>query len=107
MIIRFSEEEFDHLNTITAEMRVPREAFVRSLVGGIVLQPLPSKEMLEIIGQLRRIGNNINQLSVIANKTGSLDTPLYKEHYSQLQKQITEIKILMQKPAVIDVRSCR
>ena len=40
----------------------------------------------------------INQLSAAANRNGHMDTPLYKENYALLQKEINEIKGLIQDP---------
>ena len=44
--------------------------------------------MEETIYQLRKIGNNINQIVLIAYKTGSIDVMKYKKNFEELQKQI-------------------
>ena len=41
---------------------------------------------------MRKIGNNINQLAIIANKTGNIDTKKYKYEYEELNKIILEIR---------------
>ena len=105
--IRFSDQEYEHMNTLIKETGLSRESFIRSLIGGIVLKPLPKKEMLEIIGQLRRIGNNINQISASANRSGHIDSELFKENYNALQKEITRIKTMLQEPVIIRSDACR
>lgn len=45
-----------------------------------------------MIDQLRRIGNNINQLVMIAHKTGSIDIARYKRDIAELNKNILEIR---------------
>ena len=46
----------------------------------------------EVIKQLRKIGNNLNQLTVIAHKTGSIDIMKYKEDMKTLNNSIVEIR---------------
>ena len=62
--------------------------------------------MIEIIHQLRRIGNNINQLAMIANKTGQMDAVLYRENYRQLMELIEKIMDLIQEPIVFREPIC-
>ena len=95
---RMSEAEFHKFDQLAKEAGIPKEVYIRNLLNGLLLKPAPTKELIEVIRQLRRIGNNINQLSAAANRNGHMDTPLYKESYIQLQKEITEIKELIQDP---------
>ena len=95
---RLDEEEFCHFDQLAKEAGIPKEVYIRNLLNGLLLKPAPKEELIEVIRQLRRIGNNINQLSAAANRNGHMDTPLYKESYIQLQKEINEIKALIQDP---------
>ncbi len=105
--IRITDDVYERLEVISKQTKVSRSAYIRNIVNGLILQPIPTKEMLEIIGQLRRIGNNINQISIVANKTGNIDVVLYKENYKDLQQQITEIKHLVSKPLIVQDSLCR
>ena len=49
-------------------------------------------DFFAMIGQLRRIGNNLNQLVMIAHKTGSIDIVRYKRDIAELNKNILEIR---------------
>ena len=53
---------------------------------------MPSDDFQEVIRQLRKIGNNLNQLTVIAHKTGSIDVMKYKEDIKSLNNAIVEIR---------------
>lgn len=66
---RMDEEEFIHFDQLARDKKTPKEVYIRNLINGLILKPAPSEEMIEIIRKLRRIGNNINQLSAAANKT--------------------------------------
>lgn len=104
---RMDEEEFSHFDQLSRDAKIPKEVYIRNLLNGLILKPAPSNEMVEIIRQLRRIGNNINQLSAVANKNGHMDAVLYKENYEQLQKEINEIRDLLQEPIEMKEISCR
>ena len=62
--IRLSDDELDCLNKAVFKTGLSREAY------------------------LRLIGNNINQIAVIAYKTGSIYVLKYKKNFDELQKQI-------------------
>ena len=93
-----NEAEFVKFDQLAREAGIPKEVYIRNLLNGLLLKPAPKEELVEVIRQLLRIGNNINQLSAAANRNGHMDTPLYKENYIELQKEINEIKGLIQDP---------
>lgn len=89
--IRLSEEEFSKLNIEVSKTGLSREEYLRTLIKKIVPSNTPSTELVETIKQLRAIGNNINQLVMIAHKTSSIDVKKYKNDFEKLQNQILEI----------------
>lgn len=99
--VRFTDEEYLQLNKMVEDSGLSREAFVRKRIVGIIPLGKPSEEYLEVIRQLRKIGNNINQLAVVANKSNSIDTMLFKEEVRKLTKEITEIKTIASRPIVL------
>ena len=66
-VIRFTDEEWDHLNQEADKAGVSKERFVRDAVAGIELTPKPPEELAALIKELNAIGNNINQIARIAN----------------------------------------
>ena len=72
VVIHLNFDELKTLNRNVEEAAYSRESYIRSLLLGKVPMPKPSDDFQEVIRQLRRIGNNINQLTVIAHKIGSI-----------------------------------
>lgn len=86
--IRLSDDELEYLNLAVARSGLSREAYLRLIIQKIVPAEKPYPELIETIKQLRRIGNNLNQIAVIAHKTGSIDVMKYKKNFEELQNQI-------------------
>ena len=63
--------------------------------------------MIGVIRQMQRIGNNINQIAVVAHKSGNIDAVLYKDNYRQLLELIDQVMDLLQDPVPIKEVSCR
>ena len=63
--------------------------------------------MIEYLKQIRYIGNNINQLAIIANKTGNIDMVLLKEYYSGQLQEIADVKRILQQPLAIKENICQ
>lgn len=85
--IRLSDDELNHLNVAVAKTGLSREAYLRLIIQKIVPAEKPYPDLKETIYQLRKIGNNINQIAVIAYKTGSIDVMKYKKNFEELQKR--------------------
>ena len=54
-------------------------------------KPAPSEELKDCLVQLRRIGNNINQITYVANCTNDINTDMFKNCHDELNKQYNEI----------------
>lgn len=89
--IRLSDDELNYLNSAVAKTGLSREAYLRLIIQKIVPAEKPYPDLVETITQLRRIGNNLNQIAVIAHRTGSIDTMKYKKNYDDLQNQIQSV----------------
>lgn len=102
--IRLSEKELEILNHNVSLTGLSREAYLRLIIKKIVPANTPSVELVETIKQLRAIGNNMNQLVMIAHKTGSIDVMKYKNNHVQLENQIQEILRIMNQPNKMEER---
>lgn len=96
--VRLSDEEFKKLNQAVLESGLSREEYIRSLLKKIVPSNKPNIDFIETIKQLRMIGNNLNQIVVIAHKTKSIDTVRYKHEMLLLQNEIKHILDLYNEP---------
>ncbi len=103
--VRLTVDEFNTLNKHVALTGLSREEYMRSLIEMVVPPSLPTSEMIEIIKQLRLIGNNINQLTVIAYKTRSIDVMRYKNDYDRLQNEILKIITIINQPRHLDMNN--
>ena len=64
----------------------------------------PVDEAIEYIKQLRHIGNNINQIAYVAQKTGNIDTPMLKDLYRQQLEIIAATKRSLSTLGTCDIR---
>lgn len=100
--IRMNDEEIKLLNIDVKKASVSREAYLRNLISGIIPRGKPTDEYLKILRKLNAIGNNMNQIAVIANKNGSIDVMKYKEEVKKLKLEIAEIKRLASQPFLLE-----
>lgn len=90
--VAMNDKEYEQFITYVHDCGLSQQAYLLLLIKNRVPQPLPSDEFQEVIRQLRRIGNNLNQITVIAHKTGSIDIMKYKEDLKALNNAIVEIR---------------
>jgi hypothetical protein len=72
-----------------------RDSYVRSLIQGHEPKELPPVEYHEVLKQLRQINNNLNQIAVVANVKGFIDTKAYWDNVEWLQKTVGEMMEVM------------
>lgn len=94
-LVSATEEEIKHINKCVETSGLSRDQYTRMLYSKVIPRPCPSKELIETLNQLRRIGNNINQIAHIANKTQNINKDYFEYCYKELLVQISEIKNLM------------
>lgn len=70
LTVRFTEEEYAALKGKCEIAGMKMEPFVRALVEGCRIKPAPPNSYNKLRQQLAAIGNNLNQLTHIANATG-------------------------------------
>ena len=74
--VRFAPEEWEKIQARAAEVRLPPSTYVRQTTLGY---RLPGRINTAAVVALGRIGNNLNQLTRIANTTGSLEDSQHLE----------------------------
>lgn len=90
--LALNDEEYEKFLSSVHLCGMTQQAYLYSLVQNRLPQPKPSQDFFELINQLRRIGNNLNQLVMIAHKTESVDIVRYKKDITELNKNILEIR---------------
>ena len=81
--VRLSKDEFSNLTRKARKAGLSCGAFVREAIKGQTVVEAPSVDVPILIREVRRVGNNINQILKIANSKGLLDVP-------QLRKALEE-----------------
>lgn len=84
--IRLSQAELDALNAQVGKTRLSREQFCRNAIRGITIRENPPADLHKLIWEIRRVGNNIDQILTIANAKGLLDVPHLRQSISDLRK---------------------
>lgn len=102
-LVNVTEDELKHIDACVTSAKMSRSQYTRMLYSKVIPRTCPSKELLEVLDQLRRIGVNINQIAYVANKTNSIDSNYFKTCQSELQMAISEIKNIMQRSYPLEV----
>ena len=79
-----NEEEFYLLNELSVKTNLSKSQVLRFLLSTSNLIEAPPIEYKVLIRELRAIGNNINQLIVIARSNGILNVSELKKHLDKL-----------------------
>ena len=79
-----NEEEFYLLNELSVKTNLSKSQVLRFLLSTSNLIEAPPIEYKVLIRELRAIGNNINQLIVIARNNGILNVSGLKKHLDEL-----------------------
>ena len=98
--LQISEEEYEKLSTLADNYGLSRSLFLRRKLQEILSSSGPFVEGMKLLEELRKTANVLKDLE---EKGGEEEDParlLYHEHYCQLLKLVTEIKALLQKPAI-------
>ena len=83
--IRLSQTELDSLNAQVAKTELSREQFCRNAICGVTIRENPPADLHKLIWEIRRVGNNIDQILTIANAKGLLDVPHLRKAISDLR----------------------
>lgn len=83
--IRFSPDELASLNEQVKKAGISREQFCRNAIQGVAIRENPPADLHKLIWEIRRVGNNIDQILTIANARGLLDVP-------QLRKAMADLR---------------
>lgn len=82
-----SDEELSVLNEFSVKTKKSKSEVLRFLLNTAILVEAPSIDYRKWIRELRMIGNNINQVLVIAKSNGIFNS-------SELQKHLNELDVI-------------
>ena len=84
--IRFSPDELASLNAQAKKAGISREQFCRNAIQGVVIRENPPADLYKLIWEIRRVGNNIDQILMIANAKGILNIPDLRKAIDDLRE---------------------
>ena len=86
--LRLNEQEMERLRRDVARSGWSREKYLRALIEHSSIREIPSMDLISVLRNLQQINNNINQVALIANAKGFLDTAAYGENVELLKETI-------------------
>ena len=69
-----------------------KSAYIRQLINGYKPREAPGVDYHKMIGELKSIGNNLNQLAYVANALGVVDAEQYHANAERLRAAVREIE---------------
>ena len=93
--LRLNEQEMERLRRDVARSGWSRETYLRALIEKSVIKEMPPMDLVAVLRNLQQINNNINQIALVANAKGFIDTAAYWENVDWLKKTIHELLEVM------------
>jgi len=85
-------EEAEHLNILVKRTGRTRSSFLRAMIKGYQLCEKPDTEFFKAMGEISKIGHNVNQLAAKANTLGFIDVKMFTEEAKNLQQLQLDIR---------------
>ena len=95
-MVRLNDAEHAKFKKAVARAGISQEAFLRQLIAGYAPREKPPPDYFAMMEELRRVGNNLNQIARVAHAIGKLDTKGYDENaalYRETLRKITKAVI--------------
>ena len=91
--MRLSERDFKLLERRARKCGLSKSAYIRQLLHGYKPRETPPADYHAVRRELCEIGNNLNQITFMANATGLVDEAAYYENVVQLQDALRRIEM--------------
>lgn len=88
----FNEKEYRNLCELSEKTKLAKGQLIRYLVQGYIPPVPPPVDYKKLIRELRMLGNNINQILVIARSNGILNTVELQKHLTELDEIEDEMR---------------
>jgi hypothetical protein len=91
IITRLDKEENERFKKHVKKSGLSQEAYVRSLINGLMPTDAPAPDFFAMMKELRSIGANLNQAAQKAHILNMFDAKRYDENAAMLNKAVVEI----------------
>lgn len=89
--IRLSESEFNDFTMKAEKAGLTKSALMRRAVKGLEVKEAPPVDVRSLMVDIIRVGNNLNQIAVVANAQQLVDVPLLHKTIGELQAALKAI----------------
>ena len=97
--VRLNRKEAEALNKRVKKSGLPRECYLRHLIGGSIPREAPPPDYFSMMRELYHIGNSLNQVAQKAHVLNVIDIQRYDAAVREFEaavKKITEAVVLPQ-----------
>lgn len=88
----FNYDEDRQLKKLSSDLNLSEANVIRRLLFETYVKASPPKEFYIAVEKINKIGVNINQLTIIANQTGSIYVQELNKQFKELDDLIKELK---------------
>ena len=86
VVFYLNDKEFEAFKEKAKRSSRSREAFIRRAIQEVQIKELPPADLYKLIWEIRRVGNNIDQILMIANAKGILNIPDLRKAIDDLRE---------------------
>ena len=86
VVFYLNDKEFEAFEQKAKRSSRSREAFIRNAIQEVQIKELPPADLYKLIWEIRRVGNNIDQILMIANTKGILNIPDLRKAIDDLRE---------------------
>ena len=86
IVFYLNDAEFETLESKVKQTSLSREGFIRNLISDVPIQEKPPADIHKLIWEVRRVGNNIDQILTMANAKGILNIPDLRKAIDDLRE---------------------
>ena len=86
VVFYLNDREFEAFEEKAKRSSRSREAFIRKAIQEVQIKELPPADLHKLIWEIRRVGNNIDQILMIANSKGILNIPDLRKAIDDLRE---------------------
>ena len=86
VVFYLNDREFEAFEEKAKRSSRSRESFIRRAIQEVQIKELPPADLHKLIWEIRRAGNNIDQILMIANTKGILNIPDLRKAIDDLRE---------------------
>ena len=90
--MKLSYDEDDKLKSDSQKANLTKSEYVRRLIMNCRLKEKPDDRFYDILRNLTKIGNNLNQIAYRANYSNLIDKNYYDENAKEVRKFVSQIR---------------